>query len=77
VSKPSLFTPALLGADCLHVVQVMPLHPPKPRHLLPRLSQAGFTFSGTGLSGLSWKRGTLVEQQLIYWLSVELMLVVQ
>jgi len=29
------------GADCLHMVQLMPLPSPKPRHLLP---QTGFTF---------------------------------
>ena len=31
------------GADCLHVVQLMPLHP-KPRHLLPHVNSDWFTF---------------------------------
>ena len=44
------------GADCLHMVQLMPLHP-KPHHLLPHLNPDWFYLSGTGLPRLSWKRG--------------------
>ena len=29
------------GAECLHMVQLMPLHP-KPHHLLPRLNPTWF-----------------------------------
>jgi len=36
------------GADCLHMVQLMPLHPINPDWLY---------LSGTGLARLSWKRG--------------------
>ena len=44
------------GADCLHIVQLMPLHP-KTRHLLPCLNPDWFYLYGTGLPRLSWKRG--------------------
>jgi len=44
------------GADCLHMVQLMPLHP-KPRHLLPHLNPDWFYLSDTSLHSLSWKRG--------------------
>ena len=47
------------GADCLHVVQLMPLPSPKPHHLLPHLNRDRFYFSGAGLPRLSWKRGCL------------------
>jgi len=43
------------GADCLHMVQLMPPAIPKPRHVLPRLSPDWFYLSGTSLSRLSWK----------------------
>jgi len=43
------------GADCLHMVQLMPL--PKPHHLLPYLNPDWFYLSGTGLPRLYWKRG--------------------
>jgi len=43
------------GADCLHMVQLMPLHP-QTHHLLPHLNPDWFYFSGTGLASLSWKR---------------------
>ena len=43
------------GADCLHVVQLMPLHP-QTHHLLPHLNPDWFYLSGTGLPRLSWKR---------------------
>ena len=36
------------GADCLHMVQLMPLHP-EPHHLLPDW----FYLSGSGLLSLS------------------------
>jgi len=44
------------GADCLHKVQLMPLHP-KPRHLFPHLNPDWFYLSDTGLHSLSWKKG--------------------
>ena len=37
-------------ADCLHMVQLMPLPSPKPHHLLPRLSPDWFYLSGTRLT---------------------------
>jgi len=40
---------------CLHMVQLMPLHP-KP-NLLPYLNPDWFYLSGAGLPRLSWKRG--------------------
>ena len=40
------------GADCLHMVQLMPLHP-KPHHLLPYLNPDWFYLSGTSLPRLS------------------------
>jgi len=43
------------GADCLHMVQLMPLHP-KPHHLWPRLNPDWFYLSGTSLPRLSWKK---------------------
>ena len=42
------------GADCLHMVQLMPLH---PHHLLPHLNPDWFYLSCTGLPRLSGKRG--------------------
>ena len=47
------------GADCLHMVQLMPLPFQIPRHLLPHLNQDWFYLSGTSLPMLSWKRGHL------------------
>ena len=44
------------GADCLHMVQLMPLHP-KTHHLLPHLNPDWFDLSGTGFPRLSCKRG--------------------
>jgi len=44
------------GVDCLHMVQLMPLHP-KPRHILPHLKPAWFYLSSTGLLRLFWKTG--------------------
>ena len=44
------------GADCLHMVQLMPLHPQTPS-LLPHLNPDWFYLSGTGLLRLSWKIG--------------------
>jgi len=32
------------GADCLHMVQLMPLPSPKSNHLLPHLNPDWFTF---------------------------------
>ena len=45
------------GADCLHMVQLMPLHP-KIDHLLSHLNLDWFYLSGTGLHRLSWKTGS-------------------
>ena len=45
------------GADCLHMVQLMPLPSPKPHHILPHLNPDWFYLSGTGLPRLSWKTG--------------------
>ena len=42
------------GADCLHMVQVMPLPFQNPHHLLPHLNTDWFYVSGTGLLRLSW-----------------------
>jgi len=42
------------GADCLHMVQLMPFAIPKPHHLLPHLNPDWLYLSGTRLS---WKRG--------------------
>jgi len=44
------------GADCLHMAQLMPLHPNAHR-VLPHLSSDWFYFSCTSLPSLSWKRG--------------------
>jgi len=44
------------GADCLHMVQLMPTHP-RPHHLLPHLNPDWFYLSGTGLPRFSWKGG--------------------
>ena len=41
------------GAHCLHMVHCIP----KAHHLLPHLNPDWFYLSGTGLPGLSWKRG--------------------
>ena len=43
------------GADCLHMVQLMPCIP-KTRHLLPHINPDWFYLYGTGLPRLSWKR---------------------
>ena len=43
------------GADCLHMVQLMPFIP-KPHRLLPHLNPDWFYLSGTGLPRLSSKR---------------------
>ena len=48
------------GADCLHMVQLMPLHP-KPPSSLASFKSDWFYLSGTGLPRLSWKRGVVVE----------------
>jgi len=45
------------GADCLHVVQLMPLPSPNPHHLLRYSNPDWFYHSATGLPTLSWKRG--------------------
>jgi len=45
------------GADCLRMVQLMPLPSQKPDCLLPRLNADWFYLSGTSLPRLSWKRG--------------------
>ena len=47
------------GADCLHMVQLMPLHP-KSHHLLPHLNPDWFYLSGTSLPRLSWKEVVVV-----------------
>ena len=44
------------GADCLHMVQMMPLPSPKPHHLMPHLNRDWFYLSGTKLPGCSAKR---------------------
>ena len=44
------------GADCLHMVQLMPLHPKTPSSLAS-YNPDWFYLSGTGLPSLSWKRG--------------------
>ena len=44
------------GADCLHMVQLMPLHP-KPRHLLPHLNPDWFYLSGAGFDAVGWAAG--------------------
>ena len=43
------------GADCLRVVQLMPLHP-RTSSSLASFKSGWFYFSGTGLPRLSWKR---------------------
>jgi len=48
------------GADCLHVVQLMPLPSQTPSSLASFKSD-WFYHSGTGLPRLSWKRGVVVE----------------
>jgi len=40
-------------ADCLNMVQLMPLHPKTPSSV----ASVWFYLSGTVLPGLSWKRG--------------------
>ena len=45
------------SADCLHMVQLMPVHP-KPSHLLPHLNPD--CFYGTDVPRLSWKRARQV-----------------
>jgi len=44
------------GADCLHMVQLMPLNHKTPS-TLTRINPDWFQLSGTGLPRLSWKRG--------------------
>ena len=41
----------------VHMVQLMPLHPQTPLHLLPHLNPDWFYLFGTSLPKLSWKRG--------------------
>ena len=48
------------GADCLHMVQLMPLPSHTPSSLASFKSD-WFYLSGTGLPRLSWKRGVVVE----------------
>jgi len=36
------------GADCLHMVHLMPLPYQNPRHLMPHLNPDWFYLSGTG-----------------------------
>jgi len=43
------------GADCLHIVQLMPLHP-KPYHLLPHLNPDWFTFLVLAYPGCPGKK---------------------
>ena len=45
------------GADCLHMVQLMPLLSQNLINSLPHLNPDWFYLSGTGLLMLSWKRG--------------------
>ena len=47
------------GADCLHMVQLMPLSSQNPtiHHLLPHLNPDWLYLAGTGLTRLFWKRG--------------------
>ena len=45
------------GADCLRMVQLMPVPSPNP-DLLLHLSPDWFYLSGTGVPRLSWKRGS-------------------
>jgi len=47
------------GADCLHVVRLMPLHPKTPSSLASFKSRLVY-LSGTSLPRLSWKRGCLM-----------------
>jgi len=42
------------GADYLHMIQLMPLHP-KPRHLLPHLNPDFFTFLVSAYPGCPGK----------------------
>jgi len=44
------------GADCLHMVQLMSLHP-KTRHRMPHLNPDWFSRSVASLPRLSWKKG--------------------
>ena len=44
------------GVDCLHMVQLVPLHPPNPHHLLPHLNPDWFYLSGTGTQVVLEKR---------------------
>ena len=44
------------GADCLHMVQLMSLHP-KLHHLLPRFNPDWCYLIGTSLCRFLWKRG--------------------
>jgi len=67
------------GADCLYMVQHMPVSP-KPHHLLPRLNPDWFYLSGTGLPRLSWtstmahlskrrcgaRQGDAISNQVVY-----------
>ena len=47
------------GADCLHMVQLMPLPFQNHNHLLLHLNPDWFYPYGTGLPRLSWKREPL------------------
>ena len=46
------------GANCLHMVQLMPMNPKTPLSLASFKSRLLY-LSGTGLPRLSWKRGRL------------------
>jgi len=43
------------GADCLHMVQLMPLHP-RTRSCLSSFKSRPLYLSGTGLPRLSWNK---------------------
>jgi len=42
------------GADYLHMVQLLPLPPQNPHHLLPHLNPDWYYLSDTGLLRLFW-----------------------
>jgi len=46
------------GADCLHMVQLMPLHP-KTHHILPYINPDWFYLPDTGLPNFFWKKRPL------------------
>ena len=45
------------GADCLHMVQMMPMQSPKTHSFLPHLNPDWFYRCGTSLPRLSWTNG--------------------